>query len=471
MQFQILDVDYVFVNDKPILRVFGKTEKGESVCGFYEGLLPFFYAEGKGVEELLAKNPQVAKIETVSRFVVGSQAPRDVYRITLRNPAKTPEVREGLTAAGVKAYEADILFKYRVMNDLGLDGLGWVEVSGSNGVTTETVNAKLKLQIKDIKPVLKDADVGLKYMAFDIECTSSKGGLPDSKRDPIILISLVFSEPFKGEKSIVLSTRADPSVLHSEDEKAMLEEFIRIIDEYDPDIITGYNCNNFDLPYIVGRMREAGVRPLFGRCKQKQVISKKIGMKQKTIITGRIVADSFDIVKKDFSLQRYGLDFVADKLLGEKKGAVKHSEIEKLWKGDQPGFKKLAEYCKQDSVLALNLLLKLNLLDKYTALSKVSGTLLQDTLDSGETTRIENYVLREFNKAGYVFPCRPDARAVLARGEGRHDALGGGAVLEPDKGIHSSVIVLDFKAMYPSIVRTFNICPTTLIDKPVEGCM
>jgi len=471
MQFQILDVDYVFVNDKPIVRVFGKTARGETVCGFYEGFLPFFYAEGKDVESVLAKNPQIVKIETVQRCVVGSQKPKTLYKITTKNPAKTPELREGLIAAGARPYEADILFKYRFMNDMGLSGMGWVEVMGSNGVATETVIAKRKLQIKGIRPVENDADVRLKYLAFDIECTSSTGGMPDSKKDPIILISIVFSEPFKGKQSVVLSTRPDPAVLHCEDEKVMLEKFVQIIDEYDPDIMTGYNCNGFDLPYIINRMREMGIKPLFGRCKQKPVMSKKIGMKYRTVITGRVIADVFEIIKKDFSLQRYGLDFVAQQLLGEKKGAVRHSEIEKLWKGDQKGFKKLVEYCRKDSILALNLLLKLNLLDKYIALSRVSGILLQDTLDSGETTRIENYILREFNKAGYVLPCKPDARAVAARGKGRHEALGGGAVLEPERGIHSSVIVLDFKAMYPSIVRTFNICPTTLIKEATEGCI
>ncbi|HDD72678.1 MAG TPA: DNA polymerase elongation subunit, partial [Candidatus Aenigmarchaeota archaeon] len=157
------------------------------------------------------------------------------------------------------------------------------------------------------------------------------------------------------------------------------------------------------------------------------------------------------------------LDSVANKLLGERKMSVKHSEIEKLWNGDSRGLEKLVNYCLKDSILAMNLVLKLNLLDKYIALSKVSGTLLQDTLSGGETSRIENFLLQEFNKEGFVFPCKPEQVEVEKRERVRKTELKGGFVLEPKKGLHNNVIVLDFKSMYPSIIRTYNICPTTLI--------
>ena len=88
---------------------------------------------------------------------------------------------------------------------------------------------------------------------------------------------------------------------------------------------------------------------------------------------------------------------------------------------------------------------------------------MQDTLDSGETGRIENFLLREFNKAGYIFPCKPEQYDVSKRELDRKKELKGGFVLEPDRGLHSSIAVLDFKSMYPSIIKTFNMCPTTLI--------
>ncbi|RLJ06873.1 MAG: DNA polymerase elongation subunit [Candidatus Aenigmatarchaeota archaeon] len=465
MEIQILDVDYVQVDEKPIVRIFGKTEKGEVVCGFYEGYMPYFYVEKTdAVKELLSKEPQVIKIETVKRTPVGGyQKPKEFLKVTITNPSKTPEIREKLKGAGVKVYEADILFKYRFMSDFGLSGMQWIKLE-HNGVQTHTVRADKCVQIKKIKPGDNSGNAPLRLLALDIECVSvQKGAVPDAKRDPIILISLVFSERYEGRDSLVLSTRPDGDVLSFASEKEMLEEFARIIEKYDPDIITGYNINNFDFPYILERMRQNKIKPLLGRCKQKSVMARKVMARYKISITGRVVVDSFEIIKKDFSLTRYGLDFVAEALLGEKKVDVKHSEIEKFWKGTNKDFKKLVEYSRIDSVLAMNLLVKLHLIDKYIALSRISGTLLQDTLDSGETTRIENFTLREFNKKGFIVPCKPDAKEVAEREKARKKHLKGGFVLEPEKGLHSNVIVLDFLSMYPSIIRTFNICPTTLV--------
>ena len=461
MEFQILDVDYILVDEKPIIRLFGKGTDGSEVCIFYDDFRPFIYARGRGTEKALKDRPEVVKIKEVKRNIIGSRELQQIYKVMGKNPAKTPELREYLKSVGVTTYEADILFRYRFINDMDLSPMGWAKVTESNGIATTTVTTKNNVKADKIEAVAKDANAPLKYLAFDIECVSPDGGMPDAKKDPVILISMVFDPSHKGRKSVVLSTRPGKGVDSFENEKEMLEGFIDAVKKYDPDIITGYNCKGFDFPYILDRMKKQGVRPFFGRCTQKPVFFKKFGNNCRVSITGRIIVDSFEIIKKDFSLQRYGLDFVAQELLKEKKGDVKHSEIDKLWRGSAKEFEKLVYYSRQDSVLAMNLLLKLNLLDKYVALSKVSGTLLQDTLDSGETTRIENYMLREFNKHKFVMPCKPDFGVVSSRSDTRKKELGGGEVLEPKKGLHSSVLVLDFKSMYPSIVKTFNICPTT----------
>ena len=470
MEIQILDVDYVLLDEKPIIRIFGKTADGETVCAFYEDYLPYFYVEGDGVDRFLEKEPQVIRIEKVKRNVVmGYQAPRDMYKVTIKNPSKTPELRENLKLNGFVPYEADILFRYRFMNDIGLNGMEWVSLK-SEPATTETVRGSRKVKIKEMKPITRIEDAPLKIMSIDIECVPiKKGTVPEAVRDPIIIISLVFDSAFRGGKSISLSTRPGRGVTLCDSEKDMLGKLIEITQDYDPDIITGYNINNFDMPYILERMRGNNIKPVFGRCNQKQVTSKKLMSRYRISMVGRVVVDTFELVKKDFSLMRYDLNSVSDKLLNENKKDVRLSEIEKLWKGSQEDFDRLIEYSRHDSVLAMNLLTKLNLVYKYVALSKISGTLLQDTLNSGETVRIENFLLREFNKEDYVFPCKPDNRDIALREGVRKKELKGGYVIEPEKALHSNVIVLDFKSMYPSIIRTFNICPTTLIKEFMPG--
>jgi len=471
MEFQILDVDYVNVDEKPIVRVFGKTETGKTVCAFHEGYMPYFYATGRGVEEALKDEPQVLGVEKVKRkLVFDHNNEQEMYKITLKNPAKTPDIRERLKGMGITPYEADILFKYRFMVDKGLGGMGWAVTEKSNGASTNTVIADNKIQANNIRCVERLGDVPLKMLAFDIECVPKiSKSVPDARKDPVILMSVVFSHEHKGTKSIVLSTRRDDYARAFATEKEMLEEFVRIVNEYDPDVITGFNVNNFDFPYILERMKRQSVKPVFGRCTTKNVVARKVGMRYRVSIVGRIIVDSYEIVKKDFSLHRYSLNAVSKELLGESKVEVKHSEIETLWKGNQEEYRKLINYCRKDSVLAMNLVTKLGLLDKYVALSKISGTLLQDTLGSGETTRIENYLLREFNKEGYVFPCKPGDAIVGKREKDRRKELVGGYVIEPEKRLHSNVAVLDFASMYPSIIRSFNICPTTLTREMRPG--
>lgn len=471
MEFQILDVDYVLVDGRPVVRVFGKGRNGETVCGFHEGHLPYFYALGKDVEKTLEGDGLVSGIEKVKRALpMGHQEPRETFRITLKNPAKTPEVRDRLIAAGAEVFEADIPFKYRWMNDLGLGGMCWIRTNEGNGSLTNTVQASRMIRIAEMKPMAEAENSPMKYMAFDIETVPlTEGLLPDAMKDPVIMMSCVFEPDYRGRKSVVFSTKTGRGVTGFDSEKEMLEEFIETINGFDPDIITGYNCNNFDFPYILERMRQNGVKPIFGRCRQKYVVARKLMSRHKVMITGRVVVDAFEIVKKDYSLKSYALDNVAPELLGEAKEVLGISGIRKLWKGSEKDFERLVAYSRKDSVLAMNLILRLNLLDKYFALARVSGILLQDILDSGETSRIENLLLREFNKDGYVLPCRPPDSEVKKRERRKKEELKGGYVKEPERGLQSSVVVLDFRSMYPSLIREFNICPTTLVKSDGEG--
>jgi DNA polymerase I len=476
MEMQVLDVDYVTLNEDPIVRIFGKTTEGKTVCAFYEGYKPYFYTDC--VPEVLKildpeKESQVISIETVKRIsVMGYQQAKDFYKITLHNPAMTPELRDKVKASGIKTYEADILFKYRFMNDMDLGSLEWIKLE-AEPAKTGTVSVDSCVRIKEIRRTKVGQDAPLRFMALDIECVPlKKGTVPEADKDPIVMISLAFNAPFRGKDTFVLATRADGDVLSFDSEKEMLEELVKIIYEYDPDIITGFNINNFDFPYILERMRRNKVSSVFGRCMQKHAIARKIMARYKVSVTGRVVVDSYEIVKKDFSLARYGLDFVSQNLLKQSKVDVRHSEIEKLWVGSHEDYGRLVEYAANDARLALDLVLKLNLIDKYAALSKVSGTLLQDTLDSGETTRIENFLLKEFNKRGYILPCKPEPSDVGKREAAMGKDLKGGFVLEPDKRLHSYVAVFDFKSMYPSIIRTYNVCPTTILKGvEVEGAI
>lgn len=483
--FQLLDCDYIFLNSSPMLRLFGKTKEGESVCVFFKKFFPYFYVLPKKEEELikfLEKNYKdlIVNIKEVFRFLpLGYQKEKTkLLKVTLKDPSKVPKIREDLKEKKSlieDIFEADILFKYRFMADFSLSGFGWARAKG-NFANTNSVKANKILEAEEIFPEEMEENAPLKILSIDIEVSPSKEGLPDSKKDPIILIGLSFYPAFKGLNTIVLISKRvrkkEKDVFCFENEKEMLEELQKIVDTFDPDIITGYNLNNFDLPYLLDRFSENKLIKNIGRCKDKIANSKTLGAKKRNYIPGRIIVDVYELVKESVGkgllrLKRYGLGDVSRAFLGEDKVDIKHSEIKKYWNGSEEQIDNLITYTRKDAILALRILLERKMLDKFIELSKVSGLLLQDVLDAGESSRIENLLLREFNKNDFVIPCKPTPKEIAKRNEERiAKGFKGALVLEPETGLHTVPIVyLDFKAMYPSIFIAFNICPTTLFSE------
>ena len=330
--FQVLDVDYIPLNGSPLVRIFGKTKKGKTICVFSKGLNPYFYIlpkEGreKKIIEYLQENFKnlIVDIKEEKRYKpIGFSRERvKMLKIILTNPAKVPEVRDKLLENPdvEEIYEADILFKYRFMADHKISGMGWYKVLGEPTQTT-TVKTDLKIEMKKIEET-KESQTQLKYLSLDIEVAS--GGIPDSKKHPIAIISLTFEPEYKNKKSLLLVSkpvrRYNNEILSFMNEREMLEHFIKIIEEYDPDVLVGYNINNFDFPYILERLRENKLPTTLGRAKDKRAISKKIGNKYKNSVVGRIIVDVYELVREAVSkgllrLKRYGLGDVSYELLG-----------------------------------------------------------------------------------------------------------------------------------------------------------
>lgn len=479
--FQLIDCDYIMLENSPVVRLFGKTKEGKTVCAFYKNYFPYFYVLSKSkteLEEYLEKNfkDQIISIESVEKFLpVGYQKEKTkLIKLTVKDPSKVPSIRENLFTQKFieNVFEADILFKYRFMNDLGLSGLKWIKVSGSPTSTT-TVISDINITATDIEEINVDGSAPFKYMAFDIETISKKDAVPDPKKDEIIMISLCFSPSFRGSDSLVLvgkPTKGDKSILSFKNEKEMLEKFVDVVKDFDPDFMLGYNVNNFDFPYILERFRANKMSSAIGRCKQKQTISNKFGMRYRTSVTGRVIVDVYDLIREgitqgEFRFKRLGLGDVSKALLNQEKINIAHSEISKYWNGTEEQIKKLIQYSKKDSELVLSLLLEKNMLDKHFELSKVSGILLQDCLNGGEAPRLENLLLKEFNHQDYVLPCKPrDIDIEKRTAEREKKELKGALVLDPKTGLHTDCVVyLDFRSMYPSIFISYNICPTTIL--------
>ncbi len=472
---QILDVDYLQLNGRPVIRLFCKKEDGEPVCILTNGFLPYFYLhtnqDFRRVSEAIKSKFPAVRVEVVRKFLpIGYGERVEVLKITGTDPSRIPEIREFSSSFGTP-YEADILFKYRFMVDKGLKGMGWVEAEGKY-IPSKSVKCKL-FEAETVKPVERSDYVPLKYLSFDIECIPEGDRLPEPETDPVVIISISFNPDYRGEENIVLITKpvSGPGIIGFSSEEEMLQKFLEIIQDYDPDIIIGYNIYNFDLPYIVKRLEVLNLPKNLGR-DDKPVFLKKLQNGYQPTVTGRVVVDPYDILRRDpyIRFRKYDLSTVSREMLGiEKKEMGGISEMRKLWNGSTEDIKRFVEYARRDSELAIKLVLEKNLLDKFFELSRISGLLLQDSL-GGQTQRHECRILQEFFKRDILMPCKPSEDEIKKHASERY--VKGALVLEPDIGYHDDgcVLVLDFASLYPSIIITFNICPTTIItDKKYES--
>ncbi|MFU8768030.1 MAG: 3'-5' exonuclease, partial [Candidatus Methanoperedens sp.] len=278
MKFQILDADYTYSDSKPLVRLYGRDESGNSICCSVPEFEPYFYAKAKPETAIKLKEQfaeYIKRIEPVKRFepVGYSSNPSDMLKITVHDPKNVPEIRDDVRGMVDEIYETDILFRNRYLIDNGLGGMGWAAAEpGPESIDTDVLcNTKITSRNVESLDILKNAP--LRHLAFDIECLPINGAMPQPETSPIVMVSLAFSPEFEGMGSLVLVGKNADVGGNTEacgSEEAMLKRFFEIIREFDPDILVGYNSNGFDIPYIVDRVKilnkkKANIEPLMGR--------------------------------------------------------------------------------------------------------------------------------------------------------------------------------------------------------------
>jgi DNA polymerase elongation subunit (family B) len=143
---------------------------------------------------------------------------------------------------------------------------------------------------------------------------------------------------------------------------------------------------------------------------------------------------------------------VSKELLGESKLDVDRINIDNEWENNR---NKVIEYCIKDSRLALLILEKIDVVDKYLNMSTVSLLPLDDVWNSGNSTLIDSLLIREADRRNIAVPMNNFTNQ-------QEEKIEGGYVHTIEPGLYDMVAVLDFKSMYPSLMIKHNICFTTL---------
>ncbi|NND91149.1 MAG: DNA polymerase II [Granulosicoccus sp.] len=250
------------------------------------------------------------------------------------------------------------------------------------------------------------------------------------------------------------------------DEKALLNAFFDWINAVDPDALIGWAVVNFDLNFIDQKCQSLNIPFRLGRGGGSAAVLQpgNPGLPRIARIPGRAVFDGIDLLKAGFwSFDSFSLDNVSHELLGTGKLITseqdKVAEINRLFRDDKP---RLADYNLRDCTLVNEIFIKADLLAFAIERANLTGLAL-DRL-GGSVAAFDNLYLPRLHRAGYV---APDVN-------NRSDAPGspGGYVMDSVPGLYQNVLVLDFKSLYPSIIRTFFIDPLGLAvpgSNPVPG--
>lgn len=306
----------------------------------------------------------------------------------------------------------------------------------------------------------------LNIMSFDIE-TSMKNDLFSIALHQYDLFSLNKEE--KEVKKVFMVGENQGSLEEGEGEliycstqRECYELFEREVQLLDPDIIIGWHVVGFDLKFLERKTNSWGIDLRLGRNNSKiRIIDRERTRTSVASIPGRIVIDGPPALRGAFySFESFKLDNVAHELLGERKdieatGMEKVKEIEDRFHNDKVA---LAKYNILDCVLVSRIFKKTNIIQEMVFRSQMSGMLLDKIGMS--TAAFDFILLPQIHRKGFVAPNSIDIQ--------REQHAAGGFVLAPSAGLHEHVIVLDFKSLYPTIIRTFKIDPFSRIMADVD---
>lgn len=457
LKFYLLDVTYEIVGREPHIIMWGIDEQGRRIVLRDKSFRPYFYVlvsddmvevVRQKIHRLSKPRSPIISVEPVEKRYFGEAV--KALRITTVIPETVREYREeAKKIIGVREIlEADIRFSMRYIIDNQLMPCGWHEVEVEQIPLAPQFKGRVEAEYLAKSPPKPVSDAeglkspALRVLAFDIE-VYSKQGSPKPDRDPVIIISVMND---KGEIRIFQAKEYD--------DREAIKNFVEYVQEYDPDIIVGYNSNRFDWPYLIERAKYLGIKLDVGRRKDSVPTTSVYGH---VSIAGRLNVDLYDFAEEIHEIKVKSLENVADYLGVMKKSErvlIEWYQIPEYW--DDPNKRKiLLKYAEDDVRSTYGLSEKF--LPFAMQLSMITGLPLDQVGAASVGFRLEWYLMR----SAYLFN-----ELIPNRVERPYEPYTGAIVLEPKRGIHENIAVLDFSSMYPNIMIKYNVGPDTFVRDP-----
>ncbi|AKH62763.1 MULTISPECIES: DNA polymerase II [Photorhabdus] len=345
-------------------------------------------------------------------------------------------IEKVLQQQGIQVYEADIRPPDRFMMERFITAPIWFSQAPNGGYQMKPNPA--------YRPTLK-------WVSLDIE-TSQHGelysiGLAGCDQQKVFMLG-----PANGNKHPV---NFDLEYVASRPQ--MVERLNEWLEKYDPDAIIGWNLIQFDLRILQKHAERYGVPLKFGRA-GGLLEWREHGFKPGHFFAstaGRLIIDGIEALKTaTWNFPSFSLEYVSQELLGEGKAIdtpyQRMDEIDRRFQQDKPA---LAQYNLQDCILVNRIFDKTHLMGFLLERATVTGLAVDRS--GGSVTAFTHLYMPKMHRIGYVAP-NPGGKP--------EDNSPGGFVMDSRPGLYDSVLVLDYKSLYPSIIRTFLIDPVGMVE-------
>ena len=322
---------------------------------------------------------------------------------------------------------------------------------------------------------LKFDSTKIRIFNIDIE-TAAENGFPDIESADQEILAISIKDSFSGRITVFGARPYDNKdsmvdYMHFRSEESMLGSFLEYWQANFPDVITGWNVQLFDMPYICNRINrilgEKFVKLLspWKLVSQREIFIK--GRKQFAVDTlGISTLDYLELYKKfTYSNQEsYRLDYICNVELGEKK--LDHSEYDTFKEFYENDWQKFIDYNIHDVRLVDKLEDKMKLIELAYTMAYDAKVNYEDVFS--QVRMWDNYIYNELNKRKIAIPPKKEAT--------KNEKYAGAYVKEPKPGFYDWVVSFDLNSLYPHLIMQYNISPETLRESrhpsaSVEGIL
>ncbi|KDE60611.1 DNA polymerase [Halostagnicola sp. A56] len=464
LDLAVMQVDYTIDgygdDERVIMNVFGRTPDGTLEHVRVLGFRPYFYAPTNSLEhppeeeyDRLTGHEETDEDGEPYESIRGEK----LTKIFGQTPRDVGKVRDEF-----EHFEADVLFPNRFLIDKDVrSGITVAERRADDGT----------VHVPHDEVAAAEVDADPRVCTFDIE-VNDRAGFPEDGEEPIVCLTSHDSyrdeyvmwlyeapvgngaTPTAIEEYEPIEGDIDHEVRSFADEEAMLEAFLDYVDDTDPDILTGWNFEDFDCPYFLDRLEV-----LEGPHHDYDLNPDRLSRVDEVWrsgwggpdVKGRVVFDLlYAYQRMVFSeLDSYRLDAVGEAELGVGKERYAGS-IGDLWEDDPT---RLLEYNLRDVELCVELDRQQEIVAFWDEVRSFVGCKLEDAPTPGDT--VDMYVLHQAH-GQFALPSKGQQEA--------GEEYEGGAVFEPITGVRENVTVLDLKSLYPMCMTTINASPETRVD-------